>query len=150
VRHGPPGVHDGVAHGYTHTEWEGPPHPDYQTDNLFQYPVRGNPAHGLYGSAPDMLRFGAALRRNQLLSERSRDLMLAIHAHGRHGERFGYGSQHVPHSQGTAVGHGGRAFGAATIFLFLPEVDFRVCVLSNCDRPADKRAFERFDEWLVT
>jgi CubicO group peptidase (beta-lactamase class C family) len=137
------------AHGYTHIEWEGPQHPDYRTDNIFQYPVRGNPAGWLYSTAPDMLRFGAALRRDQLLSAQSRELMLAIHARGEQGERFGYGTQHVPYSQGTAVGHGGRAFGAATIFLFLPAVGYTVCVLSNYDRPADKRAFARFDQWLA-
>jgi hypothetical protein len=35
------------------------------------------------------------------------------------------------------------------IFLFLPAVDYTVCVLSNYDRPADKRAFARFDQWLA-
>jgi CubicO group peptidase (beta-lactamase class C family) len=66
------------------------------------------------------------------------------------GERFGYGTQHIPYSQGTAVGHGGRAFGAAALLLFLPEAGYTICVLSNQDRPADKRAFERFEQWLAS
>ena len=32
------------AHGYTHIEWEGPDHPEYRTDNVFQYPVHGSAA----------------------------------------------------------------------------------------------------------
>ena len=47
-----------------------------------------------------------------------------------------------------AIGHGGRAFGAATMLLNLPEVDLRVCILSNYDRPADKLAFARIDRFL--
>lgn len=136
------------AHGYTTIEWEGPPHPDYRTDNMFQYPVRGSSAGFVYSTAPEMLRFGAALRRNQLLREDTRTLMLGVHAGDAEGSAFGYGCQHIPYSQGIAVGHGGRAFGAATMFLMLLEVDFRICILSNYDRPADKRVFAHFDRWL--
>lgn len=136
------------AHGYTHVEWKGSAHPDFLTDNIFQYPVRGNPANGLYSTVPDMLRFGAALRSGQLLNSDSRALMSAVHARGLPHERFGYGCQHIPYSHGDALGHGGRIHGGATIFLFLPAVDYTVCILSNLDRPADKRAFEHFDRWL--
>ena len=62
---------------------------------------------------------------------------------------LGYGTQWIRYSKGVAVGHGGRAFGAATILLFLPEVDYTVCILSNYDRPADKRVFAEFDRILT-
>lgn len=62
---------------------------------------------------------------------------------------FGYGTQWIPYSQGVAVGHGGRAFGAATLLLLLPEVDYTVCILSNYDRPADKRVFAELDRILA-
>jgi hypothetical protein len=58
----------------------------------------------------------------------------------------GYGMQQIPTSRGTAVGHGGRAFGAATMLVFLRESDASVCILSNYDRPADKRVFEAFED----
>jgi CubicO group peptidase (beta-lactamase class C family) len=134
-----------VAHGYTYVEWQGPAHPDHRRDNLFQYPVRGSAATGLYASAPDLVRFGLALRAHRLLGEEAVRWMLAdpMEAGGR-----GYGTQRIPYAKGTAVGHGGRAFGAATIFLVLPEVDVSVAILANYDRPADKRVFEALDALL--
>lgn len=133
------------AHGYTHIEWEGPAHPDQRTDNIFQYPVRGSAATGLYASASEVIRFGTALRSGGLLGERSVALMLEPPADG----RSAYGTQRVPYSRGVAVGHGGRAFGAATILLFLPEVDVSVCILSNYDRPADKLVFAEIDRLVA-
>jgi CubicO group peptidase (beta-lactamase class C family) len=133
-----------VAHGYTHLEWEGPPHPDHRTDNIFQYPVHGSGATAMYASAPDLIAFGLALRSNRVLGERYVRMMLRPRDGG-----DGYGTQVVPYSRGDAVGHGGRAFGAATLLLFLPEVDASVCILSNYDRPADKRAFEQLDAILA-
>ena len=133
-----------LAHGYTHIEWDGPPHPDHRTDNIFQYPVRGSGATAMYASAPELIAFGVALRSNQLLGERHVRTMLRPRGGGQ-----GYGTQVVPYSRGTAVGHGGRAFGAATLLLFLPQVDASVCILSNYDRPADKRVFEHLDMMLA-
>jgi CubicO group peptidase (beta-lactamase class C family) len=131
------------AHGYTHIEWEGAAHPDHRTDNLFQYPVRGSAATGMYASAPELATFGVALRRGDLLDDTSLRLMLPAD-----GDAPGFGTQLVPYSQGKAIGHGGRAFGAATCLLFLREVDLSVCILSNYDRPADKRVFEAIDALL--
>lgn len=128
------------AHGYTTVEWEAPAHPEYRTDNLFQYPVRGSGATGLYSSGPELIRFGQALRRGELIGEASLTLMLDADP--------GCGTQRVPYRFGTAVGHGGRAFGAATILLFLPEVEASVCILSNYDRPADKRVFAELERLL--
>lgn len=130
-----------VAHGYTTVEWEGPAHPDRRTDNVFQYPVRGSAATGLYASGPELIRFGLALRApGELLEAASIECMLGP---------TGYGTQRVPYSLGTAVGHGGRAFGAATILLFLPEAGMSVCILSNYDRPADKVVFAELDRLLA-
>lgn len=128
------------AHGYTTVEWEGPAHPEYRTDNLFQYPVRGSGATGLYSSGPELIRFGRALRADELIGPSSVALMVE--------DDPGCGTQRVPYRLGTAVGHGGRAFGAATFLLFLPEVDASVCVLSNYDRPADKRVFAELERLL--
>lgn len=136
------------AHGYTFEEWEGPAHPGYRTDNIFQYPVRGNSANAMYSTARDLLRFGAALRKHQLLRPASCALMFQPHARDAHGQAFGYGCQFFPYSRGNAVGHGGRAYGAATIFAMLPAFDVRVCILSNFDRPADKRVFSVVDSYL--
>lgn len=132
------------AHGYTHIEWEGAAHPDYLTDNVFQYPVRGSAATGLYASGPEVTKFGLALRGGELLGESSLRLMLPPPD----SKSLGYGTQHVPYSRGLAIGHGGRAFGAASCLLFLREVDLSVCVLSNYDRPADKRVFAEIDRLL--
>jgi CubicO group peptidase (beta-lactamase class C family) len=129
------------AHGYTTIEWEGPAHPDVRTDNIFQYPVRGSAATGLYATAPELLRFGLALRQGRLLGEAMVARMLVP---------GGYGTQTVPWSGGSAIGHGGRAFGAATFLLFLRELDVSVCVLSNYDRPADKRVFAEIDRLLTS
>lgn len=128
------------AHGYTTVEWEAPPHPDYRTDNIFQYPVRGSGATGLYSSGPELIRFGRALRGGELLGESSLALMLEADP--------GCGTQRIPYRFGQAVGHGGRAFGAATILLFLPEVEASVGILSNYDRPADKRVFTELERLL--
>lgn len=122
------------AHGYTNIEWEGEDHPDHRTDNIFQYPVRGSPASGLYCSAPELLRFGAALRGNVLLTPGSRELMFREHAKEPSRAAFGYGCQHIATTHDTWVGHGGRSFGAATTFLHLPEKELTVCILSNNDR----------------
>lgn len=132
------------AHGYTHVEWEGPAHPDRRTDNIFQYPVRGSAATALYATAPELLRFGTALRTHRLLGEASSRLMLPAELGG-----SGYGTQRIPSSRGVVWGHGGRAFGAATFLLFLPEDDLSVCVLSNYDRPADKRVFAALERALA-
>jgi CubicO group peptidase (beta-lactamase class C family) len=131
------------AHGYTYVEWEGAAHPDHRTDNIFQYPVRGSAATALYSSGLELIQFGFALRTNQLIDANSVRLMLPEAAGG-----AGYGTQQVPYSRGSAWGHGGRAFGAATLLLFLPEVYASVCVLSNYDRPADKRVFAEIDRAL--
>ena len=137
------------AHGYTHIEWEADDHPDYKTDNIFQYPVRGSAAGFLYSSAPELIRFAQALRTNQLIAPSSVELMLSRHGTVDSAIGLGYGTQRIPYSRGTAVGHGGRAFGAATILLMLPEVGYTVCILSNYDRPADKRVFAEFDRLLA-
>jgi CubicO group peptidase (beta-lactamase class C family) len=128
------------AHGYTHIEWEAPPHPAYRTDNVFQYPVRGSGATGLYSSGPELLGFARALRAGELIGASSVALMLDADP--------GCGTQRVPYRFGVAVGHGGRALGAATILLLLPEVDATVCILSNYDRPADKRVFAELERLL--
>lgn len=132
------------AHGYTHFEWEGTAHPDFRTDNLFQYPVRGSAATGLYASGPEVATFGLALRSGELLDESSLRRMLPPPA----SDTPSYGTQQVPYSRGLAIGHGGRAFGAASCLLFLREVDLSVCILSNYDRPADKRVFAEIDRLL--
>ena len=137
-----------VAHGYTHIEWDGPGHPDRRTDNIFQYPVRGNPAVGLYASAPEMLRFWSALSQGRLLGPEMVALMWQDQHLGGVPTGLGYGCQLIPYSAGVAIGHAGRVFGGATIFLDLPEVDHRVCILSNYDRPADKRVFAVIDDWF--
>jgi CubicO group peptidase (beta-lactamase class C family) len=132
------------AHGYTHIEWEGEDHPDRLTDNIFQYPVRGSAATGLYGSGPELVRFLRRLRSGDLLAPDLVSLMLEEpRSHG-----YGHGTQWIPYSRGAAVGHGGRAFGAATSLFLLPEVDCIVCILSNYDRPADKRVFAEIDRLL--
>ncbi len=136
------------AHGYTHIEWQAPDHPEYRTDNIFQYPVRGSAGGCLYSSAPELILFTQALRGHRLLSPSSVEHMLQAHGREESGVGFGYGTQHIPYSQGTAVGHGGRAFGAATILLMLREVGYTVCILSNYDRPADKRVFAELDQIL--
>ena len=128
------------AHGYTTVEWEAPPHPEHRTDNLFQYPVRGSGATGLYSSGPELIRFGQALRSGELVGASSLALMLEADP--------GCGTQRIPYRFGQAVGHGGRAFGAATILLFLPELDASVCILANYDRPADKRVFAELERLL--
>jgi CubicO group peptidase (beta-lactamase class C family) len=129
------------AHGYTYVEWEGGAHLDRRTDNIFQYPVRGSAATALYSSAVELIQFGVALRTNQLIAQGSLRLM----SPGPTAGAAGYGTQQVPYARGVAWGHGGRAFGAATLLLFLPELDASVCVLSNYDRPADKRVFAEID-----
>ena len=84
------------AHGYTHIEWEGPDHPEYRTDNVFQYPVHGSAANALYSSAPELIQFGRALRANQLIVPESVRLMLGEpQTHG-----LGYGTQWIRYSQG--------------------------------------------------
>lgn len=133
------------AHGYTHIEWEGLPHPDRRTDNIFQYPVRGSAAMGLYASAPELVRFGLALRRGELVGDRFVRLMLDPPTP----PAAAYGTQRVPYAAGTAVGHGGRGFGAATFLLFLPAPEATVCVLSNYDRPADKLVFAEIERLLT-
>ena len=137
------------AHGYTYIEWEGPDHPEYRTDNIFQYPVRGNAAGFLYSSGPELIKFGQALRRFELITSDSVAAMQRSYESGSDGMGLGYGCQRIPYSRGVAIGHGGRAFGAATMLLLLPEVDTSVSILSNYDRPADKRVFEEFDRMLA-
>ena len=136
------------AHGYTYVEWEARPHPEYRTDNVFQYPVRGSAATGLYSPAPELVRFFRALREGRLLGPAWVDRMLHLPPDRPDGH-MAFGTQHVPVESGVAVGHGGRAFGAATLLLHLPHFDATVCVLSNYDRPADKVVFAEIDRLLL-
>ena len=93
-------------------------------------------ADGFVSTPSDLVRFGAALVRGDLLEPGTVELLQTA-AQLASGEPTGYGLgwfvRRVPldDAQARAIGHGGSAVGGSTSFMTFPDLDLVVAVSSN-------------------
>jgi CubicO group peptidase (beta-lactamase class C family) len=127
-----------LAVGYTYLDWYAQPHPEYLTNNLFIYAVKGSPANGCYATAHDLLNFDTALRQHTLVGREYSRLMFTgkVEVEGQPGVQYGYGFFCVNDAAGQLVGHGGRGMGIDTFCNMYLDSGYTLIVLSNYDRPA--------------
>jgi CubicO group peptidase (beta-lactamase class C family) len=144
----PAGMHDtdcfdlasdppNVATGYTHTDPDGKPDRSGRWwSNLFLHVVRGGPAGGGYATAPDVLRFAAALRRGVLLKPATLDQFTTGKVDLGPGQRYGYGFGDATLNGHRIVGHSGGFPGiSANLDMFWND-GWVVVVMSNMDAGA--------------
>jgi len=101
-------------------------------------PYRGASAGGGYGSAPDLLRFAAALTRGRLLSTAYADTIMR--------NSFGFYKER-PGLQRIAGNEGGGQ-GVSTFLRIYLDTGYVVVVLSNDDPPAARAVGEYIDQLL--
>lgn len=97
----------------------------------------GNPAGGAACSAPDLVRFAAALSSGKLVSKRSWEQLVAPHSETPGGAKYGYGFGIRSRDGRRAVGHGGGFPGVSTSLEIFPEQGYAVVVFGNYDQVAE-------------
>jgi D-alanyl-D-alanine carboxypeptidase len=126
-----------LAMGYTHD-------PDIDRFCLDQYinnflimPVKGSSAGGGYSTVDDLVSFAKALKRGDLISERSLEMMqepsITKGIEPLRSEGYGYGCQTGITGKHKFYGHGGGAPGIATMLMIFPDIDVVVAILTNWD-----------------
>lgn len=126
-----------LAMGYTHD-------PDIDRFCLDQYinnfliiPVKGSSAGGGYSTIDDLVSFAKALKKGDLISERSLEMMqeplVTKGIELLKSEGYGYGCQTGITGKRKFYGHGGGAPGVATMLMIFPDIDVVVAILTNWD-----------------
>lgn len=123
-----------LATGYTRIGPDGKPDPANRWwSNIFLHVVRGGPAGGGYATAPDMLRFAAALRNAVLLKPAT----LAEFTTGKielaPGARYAYGFSDTSVHGHRIVGHSGGFPGINSNLDIFWNDGWAVVVMSNID-----------------
>jgi CubicO group peptidase (beta-lactamase class C family) len=143
----------GRAQGYTHQQWNGPWTRDERRNDTMNL-VAGSPAGCGVSTAPDLLRFAAALTGGKLLPP-------ATFARMTHGEqvleapggvldgRYGEGFIDEVTAGVRHVGHGGGLPGANAYFEMIPDRGLTIVVLANQDPPKATWIGDRVLTWLV-
>jgi len=121
--------------GYTKapgtTEW---------TPNTDTLPYRGTSAGGGYSTVEDLARFADALRKHDLLSAESTELLLAGKVKSGPGIQYAYGFEDARDADANgSVGHGGGAPGINGDLRIFPKSGYVVAVLANIDPPSAQR-----------
>jgi D-alanyl-D-alanine carboxypeptidase len=110
---------------------------DEARDNTNTREVKGGPAGGGYSTAPDLVRFQAALLGHKLLDQEHTTLITTGKVDGPHGMgRYGYGFGDNSSDGKHSVGHNGGAPGIAANFEMYPESGYTAVTLMNTDPPA--------------
>jgi CubicO group peptidase (beta-lactamase class C family) len=143
--YGPAGMHDTdcydlatdpprLATGYTRIAPDGKPDPEGRWwSNIFLHVVRGGPAGGGYATAPDVVRFAAALRNGTLLEPDTLTDFTTGKVDVRGGERYAYGFVDQSLRGHRIVGHSGGFAGInANLDMFWDD-GWVVVVMSNVD-----------------
>jgi CubicO group peptidase (beta-lactamase class C family) len=125
-----------LATGYTHRDISGALHFDRWFNNLFLHVVRGGPAGGGYATAPDMLRFAAALLGHKLLDPAHTEMVLTGKVDAGPGMSYGYGFFDDRSNGVRVVGHAGGFHGINSVLDMYPDLDATVVVMGNYDPPA--------------
>jgi CubicO group peptidase (beta-lactamase class C family) len=94
----------------------------------------GTGAGRMVSNAPDLLRWGHALRDGKVLAPRERDLMFAAHAAQNDSASYGYGMQRIARTGGSMLYfHGGDVPGYRSELRIEPAADRYVVVVTNQD-----------------
>lgn len=117
--------------------------PPRMVANWATLPNRGGPAGGGYTTAGDLVRFGDALNRGDLLGRAWVDSLWTPRVSMPQmptPTSYGYGFMVRDTPLGKRIGHTGGSPGVATAFDLYPESGYRVVVLTNSDGPGFFRA----------
>ena len=108
------------------------PNPTGWRNNIYDHVLKGGPAGGGFSTVRDLHRFAQALKKGELVSPGTLEIIWKDHA----GENYGYGFGVEQHDFGKVVGHGGGFPGLnANLDIFL-DTGYVVAVMSNYDRKA--------------
>lgn len=137
------------AFGYTTENWFGPADGQLRS-NHYIYAVKGSPSEHCFSTVYDLFNFFQAFQNHRLLERAYVEQCIMPHATEKPGVSYGYGF-HIIDSEkyGRAYGHGGRALGGDAFALSYPDLGSIVIVLSNYDRPAARRIFDRVVDMLA-
>ncbi|MBU7041098.1 MAG: beta-lactamase family protein [Theionarchaea archaeon] len=126
-----------LAMGYTHDPDIDRGYLDHYVSNFLMIPVKGSSAGGGYSTLDDLVSFARALKKGDLISRHSLDMMqeppLTEGIEPRQSEGYGYGCQTGSIGKNRFYGHGGGAPGVATMLMIFPDIDVVVALLSNWD-----------------
>ncbi|MFX1251400.1 MAG: serine hydrolase domain-containing protein [Promethearchaeota archaeon] len=126
-----------LAMGYTHTPDDDSFYLDQYINNFLIVPVKGSSAGGGYSTIDDLIAFAKALKKGDLLSERSIEIMREPHTvngiQPLRSEDYGYGCQTGIIGKHSFYGHGGGANGVATMLMIFPKINVIVAILTNWD-----------------
>ncbi|HUO97687.1 MAG TPA: serine hydrolase [Rhizomicrobium sp.] len=132
----------GVATGYTATDWDFQPTAlRANTDTL---PWRGSPAGGGVASAPDLLRFVAALQSGRLLP-----VPLFTQAITAQFPGLGFGLWLGGEGRASFWGHGGGAWGMNAEVRVFPNAGYTIVCLANRDPQVADRIADYFEASLA-
>jgi len=91
------------------------------------------PGGGFYSTAEDLLKFGQAILKNELVSQESLDLMWTDSGLKKEGNPYGMGwflyGEHPEY--GNVYGHGGSQTGASNQFMIYPDEGLVTVMMSN-------------------
>ncbi|MFX0092294.1 MAG: serine hydrolase domain-containing protein [Candidatus Hodarchaeota archaeon] len=126
-----------LAMGYTHDSDVNDFCLDQYINNFLILPVKGSSAGGGYSTIDDLISFAKALRKGELISERSVEIMqepiIVKGIEPLRSENYGYGCQTGIIGKHRFYGHGGGANGVATMLMIFPDLDVIVAILTNWD-----------------
>jgi CubicO group peptidase (beta-lactamase class C family) len=127
-----------LAVGYTRIGTDGKLHPGEWRNNIFLHVIKGGPAGGGYSTAPDLARFGQALRGGKLLKAASVETLTTekIKSEGVPDEGYGYGFGISKIREHPIVGHGGGFPGISCSLDLFTDLGYTAVVLSNYDEGA--------------
>jgi D-alanyl-D-alanine carboxypeptidase len=139
-----------LAVGYAFTD-DDPLEMEARRSNWDFLPFMGSPAGGSYSTAPDLLRFAAALRGHRLLSARMTDELTRPRNDEGGGQKYGYGFEVWPHAGGEARGHtgGGQGSGINSAMQMVWDGRYTVVVMSNYDGTAAQDLARDITAFLV-
>lgn len=120
------------ANGYT---FEG--NPDSELKRNTKYLSLASPAGFHYSTVNDLFNFSRALMNYDLLKKETVDLMIKPRVKG-YNTFLGYGIDIDERYPKTILGHSGGFYGMSGEFIYFPELNYTVTVLSNVD--ADMRS----------
>lgn len=114
---------------------------DARRSNIAFLPWKGSPAGGGYASAPDLLKFVQALRKNKLIGAKMKETLLETKTQMRGSYRpggYGYGFITEEFSGQKVFGHGGGGAnsGINSHLKIFADGSYAVIVMSNYDSPA--------------
>jgi CubicO group peptidase (beta-lactamase class C family) len=126
-----------LAMGYTHDPDIDNLCLDHYINNFLIIPVKGSSAGGGYSTIDDLVSFAKALKKGDLISEHSLEMMqeptITRGIELLRSEGYGYGCQTGIIGKNKFYGHGGGAPGVATMLMIFPDIDVVVAILTNWD-----------------